>query len=104
MLWKERIDNARADGRFTSMDHCLAVKWVTCKVGEERTARPHVLGLRPSEPVSASSTWPQDDVLNELGLQFWVAVESDDVDQAEAIHDAIERRAVELEALEKGAV
>lgn len=85
MNWHERIEQARAVGRFTLDDKALASRWVTCACGgqDERIPR----------------TWrgmPKDDQLLRLGLAFTAHVELGSIERAAMTLKEIDARATEL--------
>ncbi len=83
--WHTRIAEARERGEFTSVDKLLSSDWMTCACGEQDK------GIERD-----SSGLPVDEELSGLGADFYVYVGNDEVDSAERMLAAIERRSFEL--------
>lgn len=102
MTWRERIVAARERGGFTHEDHKRAYAWTTCAVGEQvdlTGERVQVLPVR--------FDGVQNEALVTLGVKFvgcvsmactghnWAPLTAE-IDEAEAILDAVEDRVFEL--------
>jgi hypothetical protein len=92
MTWRERIQAARARGRFTLEDEFDAVySWETCAVGEQASQYGY-------DVIKFRASMPSDAELRRLGGRagFARAVESQRFDDAEHFLGLIEDRALQL--------
>jgi hypothetical protein len=103
--WRERILAARERGGFTDAEKARAcADWTTCAVGEQ-------IANGVVTWVDVHGQWEdgvgcvvgRDGELRRLGLWFGEAVDTDDMDRAEALLEAIESRALAVKRAGGGA-
>lgn len=74
--WAERLTNAKKRGKFIRRDLINAVDWRTCAIGEKH-------GWPSFNPTFDSTEF-------DLGMDFEIAVEEQDIPRAEAIYAQVQ--------------
>ncbi len=85
--WTDRLAAAVKRGKFTTEDKNLAGNWVSCAVGEApRSVTKVTVRFDPK------GTRPEDNDLEELGMQFYEAVRDQHVGEAVDTYHSIRAR------------
>lgn len=100
--WRQRIDEAEKRGAFTQADVRKARNWSQCAVGE--ASRSYDFDKYGDDPWFIRRTMrrghcpaePKDNVLNEVGLEFYYSVEQNDFASAREALSDIEARLREM--------
>jgi hypothetical protein len=99
LSWPQRIETAkekaglfRGSRGFSDSDVELARDWMTCSCG--------MLDRRIPRQFDNENSWscgsPQDIELRTLGLNFYEAVENNEIERAEILYRKVQERAAEL--------
>jgi len=90
--WKQRIDRAKKEDRFTKKDYKLAGEFNTCALGEKlhlRTRFKYSMDIKGKFRMKYGTY--SGTRMYDLGMKFYRFVKDDNIKQAEQIYNKIQK-------------